>query len=89
MCGLHSAFERFGGVPQELLFDQMRAVVTCDGRQGGSALLLNEEFLRFSRHYGFQPPLLPTIPAANERQSRAPDCLCASELFLRASVCQR
>ena len=55
MCGLHSAFERFGGVPQELLFDQMRAVVTCDGRQGGSALLLNEEFLRFSRHYGFQP----------------------------------
>jgi transposase len=25
--GLESAFEFFGGVPQELLFDQMRAVV--------------------------------------------------------------
>ncbi len=30
MEGLESAFDRFGGVPQELLFDQMRAVVLSD-----------------------------------------------------------
>ena len=27
--GLERAFARFGGVPKELLFDQMRAVVLC------------------------------------------------------------
>ena len=30
--GLEAAFTSFGGVPQELLFDQMRSVVTADGR---------------------------------------------------------
>ena len=30
--GLQSAFERFGGVPDELLFDQMRVVVLSDDR---------------------------------------------------------
>ena len=53
--GLEGAFERFGGVPQELLFDQMRAVVVSDDRQGGGALVLNAEFLRFARHWGFRP----------------------------------
>ena len=33
--GLESAFARFGGVPSELLFDQMRSVVLSDGRPGG------------------------------------------------------
>ena len=33
--GLESAFARFGGVPNELLFDQMRAVVLSDQRVGG------------------------------------------------------
>ena len=32
MEGLESAFDRFGGVPEELLFDQMRAVVLSDDR---------------------------------------------------------
>ena len=53
--GLESAFARFGGVPQELLFDQMRAVVLSDGRAGGGALVLNAEFLRFAAHWGFAP----------------------------------
>jgi len=53
--GLESAFARFGGVPQELLFDQMRAVVLADDRAGGGGLLLNAEFLRFAAHWGFMP----------------------------------
>ena len=53
--GLESAFDRFGGVPQELLFDQMRSVVLSDDRTGGGELILNAEFLRFAAHWGFMP----------------------------------
>ena len=55
MEGLESAFERFGGVPEELLFDQMRAVVLSDDRAGGEGLVLNAEFLRFATHWRFLP----------------------------------
>ena len=52
--GLESAFERFSGVPEELLFDQMRAVVVSDGREGGGELVVNAEFLHFAAHWGFK-----------------------------------
>ena len=50
--GLERAFARFGGVPKELLFDQMRAVVLSDQRVGGGELVLNAEFLRVAAHWG-------------------------------------
>ena len=53
--GLERAFASFGGVPRELLFDQMRSVVISDERTGGRALMLNAEFLRFAAHWGFTP----------------------------------
>ena len=53
--GLESAFARFGGVPKELLFDQMRAVVLSDQRVGGGELVLNAEFLRLAAHWRFHP----------------------------------
>lgn len=53
--GLEGAFEHFGGVPQELLFDQMRSVVVSDDRLLGGPLALNAEFLRFAAHWGFRP----------------------------------
>ena len=56
MAVLTDGLERaFGGVPKELLFDQMRAVVLSDGRVGGGELVLNAEFLRFAAHWGFHP----------------------------------
>ena len=55
MEALESAFEQFGGVPEELLFDQMRAVVLSDDRAAGGGLVLNAEFLRFAAHWGFMP----------------------------------
>ena len=55
--GLESAFERFGGVQQELLFDQMRSVAISDHRDRGGALVLNAEFQRFARHWGFRTRL--------------------------------
>lgn len=53
--GLEDAFLYFGGVPQELLFDQMKAVITRDLRLEGGALVRNAEFLRFAHHWGFAP----------------------------------
>jgi transposase len=53
--GLEEAFLAFGGVPQELLFDQMKAVITRDLRLEGGALVRNAEFLRFARHWHFTP----------------------------------
>lgn len=53
--GLEDAFRFFGGVPQELLFDQMKSVITRDLRLEGGALLRNVEFLRFAHHWGFTP----------------------------------
>jgi len=52
--GLEEAFAFFGGVPKELLFDQMKAVITKDLRLLGGQLVINEEFLRFTRHWGFK-----------------------------------
>ncbi len=54
MTGLEAAFAYFGGVPREILFDQMRAVVIGDERPGGGKLLENAEFLRFAHHWGFR-----------------------------------
>ena len=51
--GLERAFGFFGGVPQELLFDQMRSVVLSDERFGGTGLIMNAEFVRFAAHWGF------------------------------------
>lgn len=53
--GLEEAFAYFGGVPKELLFDQMKAVITKDLRLQGKQLVVNEEFLRFAAHWSFRP----------------------------------
>jgi transposase len=54
MLGLERAFATFGGVPREILFDQMKSVVIADHRPGGGRLLENPEFLRFAAHWGFR-----------------------------------
>src|SRR5439155_948365 len=54
MLGLERAFAAFGGVPHEILFDQMKSVIVEDHRPGGGRLLENPEFLRFAAHWGFR-----------------------------------
>jgi transposase len=54
MHGLEEAFEFFGGVTSELLFDQLKAVIVDDERLNGGKLLENPEFLRFAAHWGFR-----------------------------------
>lgn len=53
--GLEEAFRYFGGLTREVLFDQMKAVITADLRLFGGQLVVNEEFLRFAAHWGFRP----------------------------------
>ena len=54
MRGLERAFAAFGGVPREILFDQLKAVIVEDHRPGGGRLLENAEFARFAAHWGFR-----------------------------------
>jgi transposase len=51
---LEQAFGCFGGVPQEMLFDQMRSVIVEDQRLKGGALVGNLEFPRFAHHWRFR-----------------------------------
>ena len=54
IAGLEEAFAYLGGVPTELLFDQLKAVVLEDARTDGGKLLENPEFLRFAHHWSFR-----------------------------------
>jgi transposase len=54
MRGLEDAFDYFGGVPAELLFDQLKAVIVDDEREIGGRLLENAEFMRFAAHWDFR-----------------------------------
>jgi hypothetical protein len=52
--GLEQAFGFFGGVPQEVLFDQMRSVIVEDRRSQGGAMVENPDFVRFAHHWEFR-----------------------------------
>lgn len=51
-----AAFERFGGVPEEILYDNQKAVVL---RREAHRPIYNPKFLVFATHYGFRPVALP------------------------------
>jgi transposase len=55
-CHEH-AFYFFGGVPREVLYDNMRAVVTDRDQYGPGLHRYNRTFLDFAHHYGFLPRL--------------------------------
>lgn len=50
------AFERFRGVPEEILYDRQKAVVL---RREAHRDIYNPTFLAFAMHYGFRPVALP------------------------------
>jgi transposase len=54
MRGLEEAFHFLRGVPRELLFDQLRAVIVDDQRPLGGKVIENPEFLRFAAHWHFR-----------------------------------
>lgn len=62
------AFQYLGGVPGEILYDNMKNVVT---RRRGRRAEFNGEFLHFAHHYQFQPvacaPYRPWVKGKVER----------------------
>ena len=87
--GLESAFERFGGVPEELLFDQMRAVALSDDRGERRRADSEHGVPAVRRALGIPCPIVPTVPSAHEGQGGAADPLHPRELLLRPAVRQR
>ena len=88
MEGLESAFDRFGGVPEELLFDQMRwggAVRRPRGRRRPGA---ERGVPAVRRALGVHAALVPTLSGPDQGQSGAPDPLHPRELLLRPLVCE-
>lgn len=54
LLGHKKAFDYFGGVPKEILYDQNRCVVLKPGLKNAE---YNQKFMDFARHYGFYPQL--------------------------------
>ena len=79
--GLEAAFTCFGWVPQELLFDQMRTVVTADGRQDAGGLVINAEFLRFAEHWGFRARACRPYRAQTKGKVERPIRYCRQSFF--------
>ncbi|MCP5126281.1 MAG: IS21 family transposase [Gammaproteobacteria bacterium] len=52
--GLEGAFHHFGGVPEEVLMDNARALVDAHDRIT-RVVVFNTRFLAFARYWGFQP----------------------------------
>lgn len=52
--GLEQAFQPFAGIPEEVLLDNPRALVT-DHDRATRTVVFNERFLAFARYWGFQP----------------------------------
>lgn len=58
-CHIH-AFEHFGGVPEQILYDRMKNVYI--GHLAGKARF-NDTLVGFSLHYGFTPQVAPAYAA--------------------------
>jgi transposase len=52
----HNAFQAFGGVPSEILYDNMKNVVV---RRHVGRVQFNATFLDFTAHYGYKPVACP------------------------------
>ena len=53
-CGLESAFTTFGGVPEEVLMDNPRALVVRHDAVSRS-VVFNYKLIAFAKHWGFHP----------------------------------
>lgn len=86
--GLEEAFAFFGGVPQELLFDQMKSVIAKDGRLNGEKLVTTPSSYA-SRRTGTSRcgPASRIGPRRRGRSSdRSPTCARASSTAASSSA---
>ena len=86
--GLEDAFLAFGGVPQELLFDQMKAVITRDLRLAGRGAGAQSRVPPLRAPLGLHAARVPAVSRPDQGQGRAPGALRAREFRLRPHVPQ-
>lgn len=63
LAGHIHAFERFGGVPQTVVYDNLKSVVST---RYGEHIVLNARFADFAGYYGFEPRVC-NVRAAHEK----------------------
>lgn len=83
------AFEHFGGVPREILYDRMKTAVLGE-RYDGSHIVYNAKLLSCAKHYGFTPKACKAYRAKTKGkgQSGAAVSLHSARFFYGPRVCQ-
>jgi transposase len=67
-----NAFEYFGGVPEKVLYDNMKTVVIKRDKYGKGSHGYQKTFLDFAKHYGFNPKLCrPRRPQTKGKVERS------------------
>lgn len=77
-----AAFEAFGGVPAEILYDRMRAVVAGEDEAG---VIYNPALLECARHYGFLPKACRPYRAKTKGKVERPFRYVREDFFLARS----
>ena len=83
LLGCHEhVFYFFGGVPREVLYDNMRTVVTDRDQYGPELHRYNRTFLDLAHHYGFLPRLCRPYRAQTKgKAERFIDSFAAASTF--------
>lgn len=75
-----AAFEALGGVPREILYDQMRTVVIGEQKERG--IIYNKTLLALSQHYCFLPRACPRMRAKTKGKVERPYRYVRQDFFL-------
>lgn len=78
-----AAFEAFGGVPQEILYDRMKTAVIGEDAEG--LVRYNRSLLDVARHYGFQPRACQPYRAKTKGKVERPFRYIREDFFLGRS----
>lgn len=78
-----AAFEAFGGVPQEILYDRMKTAVIGEDAEG--LVRYNRGLLDVARHYGFQPRACQPYRAKTKGKVERPFRYIREDFFLARS----
>ena len=81
-CHEH-AFEFFGGVPREVLYDNMRIVVTERDAYGPGQHRFHPALWDMARHFGFRPKLCRPYRAKPRAKSSVSTATCAAASYIR------
>ncbi len=78
-----NAFLAFGGVPREVLYDNMRTVVVERNAYGRGRHRFQAGFLDFTRHCGFRPGCASPVERRPRARSSASSATCAAASTFR------